>query len=106
RGGRGNRGGGQSAPAQEQAPAQDSRAGSAVQAENNAEDNTKTVVRGRRRRAVRRSAKAAQPEQTKSGRARAGQPRRGTDEHQSDGGAETRKQPSRGRRRATRRSRK
>ncbi|WJY90306.1 translation initiation factor IF-2 N-terminal domain-containing protein [Corynebacterium confusum] len=102
RGGRGNPRGGQSAPAQEQAPAQVSRAGSAVQAE----DNTKTVVRGRRRRAVRRSTKAAQPEQAESGLARANQPRRDTDGHKAGGGAETRKQSTRGRRRATRRSRK
>ncbi|MGV0353120.1 translation initiation factor IF-2 N-terminal domain-containing protein [Corynebacterium confusum] len=106
RGGRGNRRGGQSASAQEQAPAQASWADAPAQAEDNTEANTKTVVRGRRRRAVRRSTKAAQPEQAESGRARASQPRRGTDEHKTDGGAETRKQPSRRRRRATRRSRK
>ncbi|WP_296204781.1 translation initiation factor IF-2 N-terminal domain-containing protein [uncultured Corynebacterium sp.] len=106
RGGRGNRRGGQSASAQEQAPAQASWADAPAQAEDNTEANTKTVVRGRRRRAVRRSTKAAQPEQAESGRTRANQPRRGTNEHKADGGAETRKQPSRRRRRATRRSRK
>ncbi|MEX3507249.1 translation initiation factor IF-2 N-terminal domain-containing protein [Corynebacterium sp. LK2590] len=98
RGGRGNRAGGHDAPTQ--APAENPRDDFAAQAE----DSTKTVVRGRRRRAVRRSAKAAQPTQSDSGGGRESQPRQTAPAEQNDAGAESRKHTGRGRRRATRRS--